>query len=125
MVPIIKDFISGPLNCLRMRRTTGTHYVAGEYILVVLLADILVRLPAGVPLDIPAYGPRLGVSARIVDCSLIVESVFVCTRVAFDDMQLFGVRMPCRVQPGMVVETRDVDDQRVAFPVPDTVAEIG
>src|SRR5665213_795360 len=98
-----------------MRRASRADYVASEYVFVVLLADVLVRLPPGVPFDIPAHSPGFGVCAGIVDGSLVVESVFIRARVAFDDVQLFGVRMPCRVEPGSIVEARDVNDQSICL----------
>ena len=40
-------------------------------------------------------------------------------------MQGFGVRMPGHVEPGSIVESGGVDDQRVALPLPDRIAAPG
>jgi len=39
--------------------------------------------------------------------------------VAFGDAQLFTVRVASRIQPGLVVKTRGLDNQSVSFPVAD------
>jgi hypothetical protein len=43
------------------------------------------------------------------------------TSVALDHMQPFGVRVAHEVEPRPVVESDGVDDERVAFPMPDGV----
>ena len=42
---------------------------------------------------------------------------------AFFDPHVFGMAVPAGVEPAPVVESDRVDDQRVAFPSPDRIAQ--
>ena len=53
-------------------RSCANHVVFDHDVLVILLANVLVKLPAGYPFDVPAHGPRFGVRAGIVDGCLVV-----------------------------------------------------
>jgi hypothetical protein len=77
--------------------------MSGVY--VVLMADILHWLHAGLPGDLPSDCPGRAVGAGIVDGGLVMQDVLVETRVALDDVQLPGVRMTGGVKPGAVVES--------------------
>ena len=62
---------------------------------------------------------------RIVDDHFIGEVAEVGPREPLRQVQLIAVRMTDRVEARPAVEVDGVDDQRVAFPVADRVAEPG
>src|SRR6185503_19924772 len=55
---------------------------------------------------------------RILDVDFVIDHVRRDGRIAFDDVERIAVEVARAVEPGLVIEVRDVDDQRVAFPAP-------
>src|SRR6476660_661275 len=63
---------------------------------VVLLADVFVRLHTGVKQDVPASGPGLCVSPRVVKRRLVVKNQFIHAGEALRHVKLLRVRMAGR-----------------------------
>src|SRR5690554_5333831 len=57
-----------------------------------LLADVLEKLRAGVPLQIEAACPARGVGTRIIDRNLVPDRLRIDAREPFDRMQLLRMR---------------------------------
>ena len=56
--------------------------------------------------------------------STLFSQILVDARIALDDVQRFSVKRARAGNPGAIVEARDIDDERVAFPVTHRVAVI-
>src|SRR5262245_12453974 len=69
-----------------------------------------------------AHAPRPREHARILDGHFICDVVAIEWREALDQVQLLAVKISGAVEPRLVVEVDDVDDERVAFPSPARVA---
>src|SRR4026208_54305 len=54
---------------------------------------------------------------RVLDSGLIVEHIRTHRRESLDDVQRLAVKITRAVEPCLVVQARDVDDQRVPFPM--------
>src|SRR6185437_6497682 len=91
-------------------------------IAIVLLAQIVEGLVARRPAQVPSAGPGRRVRTRIVHRCLVTELIEVRTREPFREMELTRVRHAFTRDPEPLVEPDGVDDQRVAFPVPDRVS---
>ena len=76
------------------------------------------------PVDVPAALERPRIRALVVDRDFVFDSVHVDARVALDEMQEPRVRHPVPEGPEFLVEPDGVDDERVAFPVADRIAEV-
>ena len=59
----------------------------------------------------------------ILERRLVLDGVGIEKLPALDHVQLRAVEIAGAIEPGLVVEVRDVDDQRVAFPVAARIAE--
>src|SRR5262245_37749846 len=88
----------------------------------VLLANVLLDFAVLVPDDIETDRPRFRVSPRIVDGRLVPQRVEILSREAFDDVKKIGVGIADHIDPAALIEAHDVDDQGVAFPVPDRMS---
>src|SRR5262245_38800642 len=97
--------------------TVGTRRVA-----IVLFADVFRESHVGPPLPHALRRPGLGERARIVDGELDLERV-VHLPDALDEVHLVGVKRAGLVDLRLLREADGVDHERVAFPVPDGVAE--
>src|SRR5438876_6984008 len=62
---------------------------------------------------------RLGVVLWIFDRDFPTQVIIVGPRHAYRGVQLVAEWMFCSVEPGFAVETRSLDDQRVAVPMSD------
>src|SRR5213075_4433 len=91
--------------------------------LVILLAGVLHHFPIGPHGEGPGVVPRPGEGFRIFDDHFVVDVTEIGPREPLNQVELFAVRMTDRVEAGLAVEIHRVDDERVAFPVADRVAE--
>src|SRR5215467_5091377 len=68
-------------------------------------------------------GPRLGVSLRIVNRRLDFERSKILAVKALGDVERLGSRVTLvRVEPGLIVESGRLNDQRVAIPAARRIA---
>src|SRR5438132_649583 len=86
----------------------------------VVLDDLEIRLQTAV--DRHADLPGTREHRRVLDGRFVVEMIGVDGRVALDDMKLVAVVVAGIVQPRLIVEVLDVDDQRITFPPAPRVA---
>src|SRR5689334_22579111 len=84
----------------------------------VLLADVLLDLAFRIPHDVEPDRPRLGVGARIVDGGFVAQGVEILPCEALDEMHPIGMWIAGHIDPAAFVESHDIDDERVAVPVP-------
>src|SRR5215475_581881 len=93
---------------------------------VVLLADVFVRILVGLPAHHESRGrPRSCVSAGIIDRRLILQRIHIhaCETLGHD--QLGCVRRSTRIQPEFLVHTGCLDHEGVTLPVADRIAVVG
>src|SRR5262245_35276092 len=64
------------------------------------------------------HRPRLRISLGVVDCNLNVQVPEVHPPETLGDMQRFGSRLTCLIQPCLSVEATGFDDERIAIPLP-------
>jgi len=62
--------------------------------------------------------PRLRKHLPILNRGLVVHVVGANQSVTFDDMQRVTVEIPRSIEPGLAIEIRHVDDQRIVLPAP-------
>ena len=91
---------------------------------VILLADVFLNLPFGLQFKNSRGCPGLRVRFRIVNRVPVLERVMNHAAHAFDDVQRIRMRQAHRVEPGLVIETDRVNDQRVAFKFADRVPHV-
>src|SRR5262249_21353721 len=75
------------------------------------------------PVDIPRRCPGLAVGSWIIDCRLVMEGALVGACPAFHDMHLIRMGMTKVVEPGPFIKVDDIDDESVALPFTNGVAE--
>ena len=68
--------------------------------------------------------PRLRQHVRVFHRDLVVDSILADARVPLDDVQRVRVERAGAREPGLVVEARHVDDERIAVPARDRVAHV-
>src|SRR5262245_11142354 len=87
-------------------------------VLLTLVASVfeylVVRLFVAV--DLKRHPPRPGKDLRIFERCFIFDAIRADQRPAFHHVQCIAVEASMRVDPRSVVEVRDINDQRVAFP---------
>src|SRR5262245_6013447 len=98
-------------------------YAAFPEALVILLARVFHHFPVGPQRERPRVGPRLRERLRILDAYFPVDVAEIGPREALHEMELIAVRVADGVETRPAVEVDGVDDQRVAFPVADRIAE--
>src|SRR5262245_50447472 len=76
------------------------------------------------PLQIPSAGPRFGIRAWIVNCYFVFQSIEVGPSIPFDQVKLVGMRESPIGKPKLLVEAFRVDDEGLAFPLPDRAAVV-
>ncbi len=81
------------------------------------LTDIFMESTVRIPLDVPPRDPGPGVGARIVDGHFIAQRHQIGARDFLDDVEQVGMRITVRVEPGSLIETDRVDDERVFVPM--------
>src|SRR5437764_1230339 len=91
--------------------------------LVIFLARVLHDLPIGAQRERPRVVPLLGERLGIVHDHFVRDVPEVRARETLNEVQLIAVRVADRVEPRLVVEVDRVDDERVAFPMADRIAE--
>src|SRR3954469_24372739 len=69
--------------------------------------------------------PRPRVRLRVVDGDPDLQVAEIAPREPLGDAQRLTVREPAVVEPGDVIQPDRFDDERVAFPLADRVAEPG
>src|SRR5262245_37563097 len=89
----------------------------------VVLAHPVKQLGIGHQLPLERNTPWLCVRLGIVDRDLHVHSSDVHAPEALDNVQRFAVRMTGIVQPRLFMNARRVDDEGVALPAADRIAE--
>src|SRR5262245_4256379 len=52
----------------------------------------------------------------VLDRGFIIDHIGIPVGISLRDMQLVTMKISGAIKPGLIVEPRDVDDQRVAFP---------
>src|SRR5262245_51770333 len=77
------------------------------------------RLLFQAPVERHAHLPGPGEDFRVLDRGLVEQHVRAPRRVALDDVEIFAVEVAGPVEPGLIVEGPDVDDERVAVPPAD------
>src|SRR5438552_13416050 len=60
-------------------------------------------------------GPRKNL--RVFDRHFIIQSIATDASITLDDVQRVTMEVAGTVKPGLVVETVDIDDKRVPFPM--------
>src|SRR5215471_1395290 len=85
-------------------------------VLIVFLADVLLKFSVRSPVDIPGNGPRLCVSARIVNCGFVMQRSLIRSSVFLDDVHLIRVGMTVVIEPRSLVEPNHIHDERFTFP---------
>ena len=61
----------------------------------------------------------------IFNCRFVLNHIRAGARVALDNVQRLAVKVSGPVEPGLVVESRHIDDQSFAFPVADRLSHPG
>src|SRR5580704_3295982 len=113
-------FGSGNDRTGAVHRLLVAHHECGG--IVGFLADVLEQLGPRFPAQIEIALPRRGVGAGVVNGHLVLDRVRIGAREAFEGPESLCVGVSAPVDPEALVETRGVDDQRVAFPPADGVA---
>src|SRR5690242_1410386 len=97
---------------------------------LVINAEVLVNLSARgavvvvrLPRHGPASAPRFRVRALVVDRDFVFHGVEVSARETLRQVQKPRVWQPAADHPELLAETDAVDDERVAFPTTDRIAE--
>src|SRR5262245_60766542 len=90
--------------------------------LIAILTDIFRKLFIGSPTQKKASGPRARVRAGIINRDLDLHVGGIRTRKTLDEVKLVRMRRALALHPESFIETNGVDDQRLAFPMPDRVA---
>src|SRR5438034_9993579 len=101
--------------------------VIGQPVIVVIvfLANVFLKFARWIPRNIPSHGPLLRICAGIVDCRFVVQRTFVRTREPFGDMHLVRVGVSVVIEPRPFVEAHHIDNEGIAFPITNGVAEPG
>ena len=94
-------------------------YFQVRAVFLVLVADGLQHVAVRQQNLSGLHGKRLRVHRGIVDRDGHVQVAEITAVKTLLDAQRFAVRMPRHVEPGAIVESRRVDDKRVAFPSAD------
>ena len=76
------------------------------------------RVPVHAPIERHGDFPRSCKNLRVLDGGFVHQVVRTDRGVAFDHVQRVAVVVPGPVEPCLVVEPCDIDDQRVPFPAP-------
>ena len=92
-------------------------------VLVVLRADVFPKPGAFTEHQGCAGREWLRKDLRILDSGFVLDGVVVDSRVALGDVQSFGMKDSARKNPSLVIESDDVDNERVAFPVSDRMSQ--
>src|SRR5688572_15763729 len=97
---------------------------ARKTVLVVFDADVFENFAVGRPqFGVKTHVEWPGKRARIVDRHDSRQLRELGPRPPLDGVQLLGVRRAAAIEPELVVEADGVDDERVAIPASDRVAE--
>src|SRR5579863_5948142 len=88
-----------------------------DYILVVLVTNVLQNLGVCQQRRMPKQRERLGIRPRIVDGDFEFQVSEIGPPVALDHVQFLGMRMTGEVKPEFIVEADRVYHQRVALPL--------
>src|SRR6266516_1583058 len=101
--------------------------VIGQPVIVVIvfLANVFLKFARWISRNIPSHGPLLRICAGIVDCRFVVQRTFVRTREPFGDMHLVRVGVSVVIEPRPFVEAHHIDNEGIAFPITNGVAEPG
>src|SRR5579872_4927390 len=94
-------------------------------IFLVFVADAFKNVGIGEKVMGDLDGERLGIHLGVVESHFDIQVSEVPAMEALDHPQRFAVRMPGRVERRFVIETRAFDDERIALPMPDGVAQPG
>src|ERR1700733_4917068 len=128
-IPALILIVSGLLIsfCVIVFNSSGaTALLALEQILIILVvifADVLLDLPLRVQAHLARHCPGLRPDVGVVHRSGVVE-LFVRDAVVTLD-NVVGRRVLVIADESLVVESGDVDDERVAVPMPDGIAHVG
>src|SRR5690349_6485851 len=87
--------VTKPSDCFQRVESPKNASVPEQVadVLIILLAHVLVQLPARYPGNRVAVRPGGAVGPRIVDRKLVPQGHFINAGVALDYVQLFGMRM--------------------------------
>src|SRR5690242_2618045 len=96
-----------------------------EEVEVVILADKLHEVPIRLEDVFFLRAQRHGVGLGIIQRDVNHQRIVVRAMNAFDDVQLVRMRLPAVAEPGLVVESGGIHDQRVALPMRDGIAHPG
>src|SRR4030095_12651404 len=106
------------------RHLLGLHAVEEDVLDVLfVLADVLDDVRVRQQDERHGHRPRLRVRLRIVERELDLEMTVVDAAKLLRRPHLFAARMPAYTEPALVVEADCLDDERVALPFAEGVAE--
>ena len=78
----------------------------------------------GLPWNQPSAGPCACISALVVNCCFIFQSVVIHTRETFDEMKKTGVRQAASNHPKAFIKPHSVDNKGFSLPMADRIPEI-